>query len=43
MPFSEYGKWSTYFKQKQEEMDKESKGGGRNLLESPEALVKGLT
>jgi hypothetical protein len=43
MPFSEYGKWAVYFKQKDEDMNKESKVPGRNLLESPETLLKGLT
>ena len=42
MPFSEYAKWSIYFKQKDEEMSRNSKHGSKNLLDNPDALVKGL-
>lgn len=43
MPFAEYVKWTKYFDQKNEEAERGQKTGGRNLLDSPDALLKGLT
>ena len=44
MPFEEYVKWSKYFKQKEEQQEHgQPKVPGRNLLENPDSLVKGLT
>jgi hypothetical protein len=44
MPFSEYINWGIYFRQKAAEQEQQNTpSGGRNLLDSPDALVKGLT
>jgi hypothetical protein len=43
MPFPEYVKWGKYFNQKSEDIERDQKIGGKNLLESPDALLKGLT
>ncbi len=42
MPFTEYAKWSIYFKQKNEEQEREAKHGSKNLLDSETNLLKGL-